>query len=284
MSHRTSQYLALGATIIMFVLQALAATEFFGPNPVGQTSRDTNPLLVPAGYAFSIWGPIYLGLAVFPIYQLITKGKEGATVIPQSGTLDEELAITKGGQHPAWIEFRQLFALNVVLNGLWLVFASYSWQWLTVATIVVMLITLFRLNQLLIRISMEGGKINFFAERLVFSLYFAWITLATVLNVASALHFYDWTGFGISQLNWTYIIGAVAIAITSYTALKFRDFIYPMVVIWAFTALAVRHWESETSLVVLAAIAIAAALGVMVLVRPTNGPRTQVQGELKKAR
>lgn len=151
MSHRNSQYLALGATVIMFVLQALAATDFFGPNPVGQTSRDTNPLLVPAGYAFSIWGPIYLGLAVFPIFQLIKNRND----------------------NPEWLQFRQIFALNVVLNGLWLVFASYSWQWLTVTTIVVMLITLFRLNQLLIRISMEGGKINFFAERLVFSVYFA---------------------------------------------------------------------------------------------------------------
>lgn len=57
-----------------------------------------------------------------------------------------------------------------------------------------------------------------------------------------------------------------------------------MVVVWAFVALAFRHWETEMSLVFLAAVAIAVALGVMVLVRPTNGARTQVQGELKKAR
>lgn len=262
MSQHSSKYLALGATLLMFFLQGLAGAGYFGPNPVGQTSTDTNPLIVPAGYAFAIWGPIYLGLAVFPIFQVIKNRAD----------------------HPGWVQFRQFFALNVVLNGLWLVFASYDWLWLTVGVIAVMLVTLFRLNQLLIRISMEGGKINFWTERLVFSLYFAWITLATVLNVASALNFYDWSGFGISEVTWTLIIGAVAIAITSYTALKFRDFIYPTVVIWAFVALGVKHWESLPQLVVLAGVGIAAAFGVMVLVRPTNGPRTQVQGELKKAK
>lgn len=280
MSHRTSQYLALGATIIMFVLQALAATEFFGPNPVGQTSRDTNPMLVPATWAFAIWGPIYLGLAVFPIYQLFTKRSNGSAELVDSGVPDEPAMVQDGGQHPDWIIFRQTFAVNVILNGLWLVFASYSWQWLTVVTIVAMLATLFRMNRLLIRIAMDGGKVNFWAERLVFSLYFAWVTFATVVNVASALDFYDWTGFGISELNWTLIIGSVAIVITSYTALKFRDFVYPTVIIWAFVALAMRYWEVETSIVTLACVGIAAAVGTMVLVRPTNGPRTQVQGEL----
>lgn len=280
MSHRTSQYLALGAMIVMFVLQALSATEFFGPNPVGQTSRDTNPLLVPASYAFSIWGPIYLGLLVFPIYQLITKRDDGMLPVADETVPDRPRAV--GGQHPAWIPFRQTFALNVLLNGLWLVFASYSWQWLTVITIVAMLATLFRMNRLLIRISMDGGNVSLWAERIVFSLYFAWVTFATVVNVASALDFYDWAGFGISEVNWTLIIGSVAIAITSYTALKFRDFVYPTVVIWAFIALAVRHWDTNPMIVSLAMVGIAAAFGVMVLVRPTNGARTQVQETLKE--
>lgn len=258
MSHRTSQYLALGATIVMFVLQALAAQQVFGPNPVGQTATDTNPLIVPAGYAFSIWGPIYLGLLVFPVYQIIKNRDD----------------------HDAWIGLRKIFAANVVLNGLWLVFASYDWLWLSVGVIVLMLATLFRINQLLIRIAADGGQVSFWAERLVFSLYFAWITLATVLNVASALDFYGWGGFGIPEVNWTLIIGGVAIAITSYTALKFRDFIYPLVVVWAFVALGVRHWGETTALVGLAGVAIAVALGVAVLVRPTNGARTQVQGEI----
>lgn len=259
MSSRTSQIVALLSTLIMFGLQAMTFAGVFGPNPVGSTSNDTAPLLVPASYAFSIWTPIYLGLLVFPVYQLIINRND----------------------HPAWNALRTWFSANVIANGLWLVFASYDLQWLTVAVTVFMLLSLFRINQLLIRLAAVGADYSFWAERIVFSLYFAWITLATVLNVSSALHFYDWSGWGISEVNWTLIMGVIAIVITAYTALKFRDFIYPFVVVWAFIALAVKHYGQEPMLVALAAAGIAVSLGVSFLVRPTSGARTQVQGALK---
>lgn len=261
MSHRTTQIVALIATIIMFALQAMTFSGVFGPNPVGTTSNDTAPMLVPASYAFAIWTPIYLGLVVFPVFQLIKNRSN----------------------HNAWIELRYWYTANVIGNGLWLVAASYDWQWITVAIIVFMLVSLFRINQLLIRIAAEGAAYSFWAERIVFSLYFAWITLATVLNVSSALHFYDWSGWGVSEVNWTLIIGVVAIAITAYTALKFRDFVYPFVVVWAFVALAVKHYGQEPILVALAAVAIAVSLGVSFLTRPTDGPRTLPSGAMKDA-
>ncbi len=259
MSSRTSQIIALLSMVAMFALQAMTFAGVFGPNPVGSTSNDTAPMLVPASYAFSIWTPIYLGLLVFPIFQLIKNRNN----------------------HPAWTELRTLFSANVIGNGLWLVFASYDWQWLTVLVIILMLVSLFRINQLLIRLAADGAAYSFWAERIVFSLYFGWITLATVLNIASALNFYDWNGWGISEVNWTLIIGTIAIVITAYTALKFRDFVYPFVVVWAFIALAVKHYGTEPILVALAAVAIAVSLGVAFLVRPTSGARTQVQSALK---
>ncbi|MEM9261723.1 MAG: tryptophan-rich sensory protein, partial [Bacteroidota bacterium] len=70
MSHKSSKYLALGGMLILLVLYAITNAGLLGDNPVGSTSRDTSPLIVPAGYAFAIWGPIYLGLIAFPIYQL----------------------------------------------------------------------------------------------------------------------------------------------------------------------------------------------------------------------
>ncbi|MEM6772093.1 MAG: hypothetical protein AAF597_16070, partial [Bacteroidota bacterium] len=156
-------------------------------------------------------------------------------------------------------------------NGLWLVAASYDWQWITVAIIVFMLVSLFRMNQLLNKLADEGVSFSYWAERVVFSLYFAWITLATVLNVASALNFYDWSGWGLSEVNWTLLMGAIAVGITAYTALKFRDAVYPLVVVWAFTALAVKHYGSEPILVALAAVAIVVSLGVVFQVRALKG-------------
>lgn len=205
----------------MLILYFLTAFGMMGDNPVGQTATYEDPLLVPAPYAFAIWSVIYTGLIAFPIYQLVKKKSD----------------------HELWKSVRVWFALNVVANGLWLVFASYNWLWMCLAVIVFMLISLYKINELLIQIKAEGASVNFWGERLVFSLYFAWITLATALNVSAALSFYEWDGFGISDVNWTIIIIPIVALIAGTVVWKYKDIGYAAVVIWAFVALIVKHWE-----------------------------------------
>lgn len=222
MTHRSSIYLSLAALALLFVLYFLSSLGMLGDSPVGQTAVDTEPLIVPAGYAFAIWGVIYIGLIVFPIYQLIKKKDS----------------------HPLWHQVRIWYSLNVVANGLWLAFASYNWLWTTVLIISFMLVSLYRINQLLLQIEASDAPINFWTERLVFSLYFAWITLATALNISAALNFYDWNGFGLSDATWSLIILPIVAAIASVVFWKYRDRAYASVVIWAFIALVVKHWEA----------------------------------------
>lgn len=224
MTQRNSQFIALGGMLLMLVLYTLNATGQLGPNPIGTTSNATNPLIVPAPYAFAVWAPIYIGLIVFPVYQLIINRND----------------------HPAWIELRGWYAANVVANGLWLAASSYDMQWTTVGIIVFMLVSLFRINQLLVTIEASDAKITYWLERFVFSIYFAWITLATVLNVASALTFYGWDGLGVPEVTWTIIMVAVAALIAGYTSRRYRDVAYAGVVVWAFVALALKHWEAST--------------------------------------
>lgn len=223
MKKQNTHYLTFIALFLLWVLYALTNLGYMGPNPVGQTARDTQPLVVPAGYAFAIWGPIYLGLTAFPIYNYIKRATK---------------------QNPLWDKIRVWYSINVVANGLWLVFASYSWQWTTVAVIIFMLFSLYKINALLIELKQQGEVIHFWMERLVFSLYFAWITLAIALNVSSALHFYDWNGFGLSQTTWALIILPIVALIASMVFLKYRDVAYAGVVIWAFIALVVRHLDT----------------------------------------
>ncbi|TXF88317.1 hypothetical protein FUA23_15160 [Neolewinella aurantiaca] len=224
MNQRSSQYLALASMLVMLALYALNATGNFGPNPIGTTSTATSPLIVPAPYAFAIWGPIYIGLVVFAVFQLVKNRND----------------------HPAWVSFRYWYAANVVANGLWLAAASYDWQWLSVGIIIFMLISLFRINQLLQVIESSGAKITYWLEHFVFSIYFAWVTLATVLNVASALKFYKWNGFGVPEVTWTIIMIVVAAFVTGYTSRRYRDAAYAGVVVWAFVALSIKHWGAQT--------------------------------------
>lgn len=246
MSHRTSILLVLLSTAGMFTLIGLTFSGFFGPDPIGTTANATRPLIVPASYAFSIWTPIYVGLLVFPIYQLLQQRDN----------------------HTAWLPLRYWLSANVLANGAWLVAASWNWQWVTVGIISFMLFSLFRINRLLLQIDAKGAAYNFWVERLVFSLYFAWVTLATVLNVASALDFYRWSGWGLSDTAWTLVLGSVAAAITAFTALRFRDAAYPLVVVWAFFALGVRHLGSNPWLFGLAVVVCLLSLGVSLSMWP----------------
>lgn len=236
MNYRSSIYLSLAATAVMILLYVLSSVGLLGDSPVGQTAIDSTPLIVPAGYAFSIWGIIYTGLIVFPIYQLVKKREES----------------------PLWHQVRIWFSLNVVANGLWLAFASYNWLWTTAIIITFMLVSLYRINQLLRAIQAKEQPLNFWTERFVFSLYFAWITLATVLNVSSALSFYDWDGFGISEVNWSIIMLTITSGIAAAVFLKYRDRGYAAVVVWAFLAIVVKHWEINPILAYL-------SIGVIVL-------------------
>ncbi|MEM6319851.1 MAG: hypothetical protein AAF960_19415 [Bacteroidota bacterium] len=227
MTKQTTFYLAFAGLLAMLVLYVLTNLGYLGPNPIGRTSRDTEPLIVPAGYAFAIWGPIYLGLIGFPILNFIKRVNR---------------------KHELWSKVRTWYALNVVANGIWLAFASYSWQWLTVLVISFMLYSLFRINELLIALKEAGQTVNFWGERLVFSLYFAWVTLATALNVSSALHFYEWAGFGLSEVTWSLIILPAVALVAGAILLKYRDAAFGGVVVWAFLAIAVRHWGTIPSI------------------------------------
>lgn len=228
-----------------------------GHNAVGNTATYNQPLIIPEGYAFSIWGLIYLGLIIFPFYQW-----------SQRKTGDRR-----------WLKVRSLYTVNVILNGLWLVFASYDWLICTVLTIVPMLYTLYRINVLLGEMKNDGIFVNGLFEKFVFSVYFGWITLATVLNVAAALNYYDWQGMGLSQITWAYIMIPVAAVIAAITARKFRDNAYAGVVIWAFAALVVRHYSAEPSLAIMSAAVIATFL-LLILVNLRENAYRRLSMEL----
>ena len=249
MSHRNTLLISFGGLIILLILYTLTTLGYMGDNPVGNTGNYIEPLVVPAGYAFSVWGPIYLALIAFPIFQWFQRQKG----------------------HELWKEIRLWYAFNVVCNGLWLVFASYDWQWTTVAIIIFMLYSLYKINALLTQIKTDGGEVNFWAERLGFSMYFAWITLATALNISSALSFYAWSGWGISELVWAVVILSVAAGITAAVFWKYKDLAYAAVVIWAFAALIVKHLDSQPVLLWLSAAVIVLFVALIVFIQQRPG-------------
>ncbi|NAS13895.1 hypothetical protein [Poritiphilus flavus] len=241
MSRKQSLYLSMGSMFVFVTLYLLTSTGIIGFNPVGEAGSYGAPLVVPEAYAFTIWAPIYLFLIAFPIFQLLKKQEADKS----------------------WNEIRVWYSFNVIANGLWLVFASYDWQIGTLLLIVFMLISLFKINGLLLKLKSNGAKVNFWFERIGFSLYFGWITLATALNVSTALKFYQWQGFGISEVSWSLLILSVAALIAAATFWKYRDTAYALVVVWAFTALIVKHLNFEVLIAYLSMAIVTLFIGLI---------------------
>jgi hypothetical protein len=243
---RLRQFSVLGAVWGGIVVNTLS--NFFPLNGlnVGQISNKlfSAVQIIPANYAFAIWGLIYLGLIGLGFYQL-QPGQQQDPALRQSGWLLVMASIAQIG----WIYLFQarLFTLST----------------LAMAGILLPLI----ISYLALNSSRKGTpsrKARWFVEYPI-SLYLGWISVATIVNVAIALYSLNWNGWGITPSVWATVMVVVSGAIADAVSLRHHDPIFPMVIVWALVAIAVRH--SEVKLLATTAAVGAVALTVLVIVQ-----------------
>ena len=218
----------------------LSNTGVFNDSTMASVSAKYQNLFTPAGYAFSIWGLIYLELIAFCIYQ--SKG------------------LFKRAEVPAVVsEVGWLFVLSCIANCLWILAWLYDY---TGASVIIMLLLLFFLLRIIIQTRMELDLVRFKTVAFVwwpFSMYAGWITVALVANVAAYLTKIEWNGFGISEVSWTVIMicvaGIVHLALTWIRNMREAAFVGA----WALVAVAVANWNGNQT-IVYAAIGISAIL------------------------
>lgn len=195
-------YLAL--FIVMIIINFIASED------VSDVANKYNTLIQPAGYAFSIWGVIYLGLLFWIIRMLVVRNSRDKIQIRLQ-----------------WIP-----ALNFVLNSIWIIVFTQEWLFASVLIIVTLWLTL-------IWMYLEVNRHDYhWLDRLPLSLYLGWITLAMVINVFTWL---EQMGVTFTEpfdetLVTTLTLGVVAIIIVLFTV-KTRDWIIPLVALWTYIAI-----------------------------------------------
>jgi len=108
-----------------------------------------------------------------------------------------------------------------------------------------MLIILVCLMLIYVRINKENLTSNEkIFIRLPFSVYFGWITVATIANATTLL--VDKLGspvnlLGISEVVWTVAILLIGLLIGAATTLKNRDVPYGLVIVWAYIGILIKH-------------------------------------------
>jgi hypothetical protein len=206
----------------------------------GEISDRFQVYFVPAGYVFSIWGLIYLGLLAYAIFQALPSQKDNPRLQAIGG----------------W----------VILGGL----ANIAWIFLWhyeqfVGTLGAMLILLATLIAVYVRLGTGLTRVppaETWAVRVPFSIYLGWISVATVANVSDVLDYVGWNRWGWSDEGWMILILAVVVGLAALVNLSRRDVAYTAVLLWALAGIGVKFPQQG---IVTAAIWVAFVLVALTL-------------------
>lgn len=214
------------SVVLAIIFNYFAQSGIFNGNTVGEISDKYANLFTPAGYAFSIWGLIYLSLlafATFMVYQAYTNGKHTDFIKDTSG----------------W------FIIANVGTCLWLV--AWLYEYVAISVIIMFLI-LAKLLKIVINNNMERWDapikvIAFYWWPIC--LYSGWIAVASIANMASYLAMVGWDGALFSEVEWTVIMIGVAVIINLLMIWLRNMREFAAVGIWALIAIYLRHNGSE---------------------------------------
>lgn len=233
------QFFVIFTTVFTLALNGAANALPLNGRMTGEISDSFNVLFVPAGYVFSIWGLIYLGLTAFVVYH----------------TLPSQRANPRLRKTGWWV------VLSNLANGLWIYFWHFGNYPVTLVIMLVLLVAL-----LAIYLGLNIGKTRFsnlekWVVSIPFSIYLGWITVATIANATALFSYWGFDGAFLSPLAWTLVLLAAGVFIAGIMAFTRSDIAYLLVLVWAFAGISVR-WAD---LAVLNVAGYIAAILVLVL-------------------
>jgi hypothetical protein len=248
--------LNLAAFLATIAVNAMANALPINGRTTGELSDLYPNLFVPAALTFSIWGIIYLLLAVFSIYQIAAPIRDSAEFLQRIGPL---------------------FIVSSAANIGWI----YLWHYQRVsASLLLMLVLLASLLGIYLRLGIGTGAVSWRQKILVqlpFSVYLGWITVATVANVTAVLVHVGWNRFGASQEFWTVVVLIVAALITLAVLFTHNDLFYALVILWAFVGILIKRLvvDSPPSRAIIGTLAASmAVIAVVLLLRIPRWLRT----------
>ncbi|MBW6442313.1 tryptophan-rich sensory protein [Patescibacteria group bacterium] len=220
MNNIITKILVTFSYLAMIIVNFLANFLPINNRDTGQISDSYANLFAPTGLTFSIWGLIYLLLGIYVLYQLGVFKKI---------KIKEDL-LKKIGLY---------FIISSVANISWILSWHYDIIYLSV---LFMAIILFSLIKIITMLNQEKlSKKEYLFMRLPFSLYFGWITVASIANITVLLVSLNWEGFGVAPEIWTMSILFIGAIIGILTIMKNQDIAYGLVFTWAYVGILIKH-------------------------------------------
>jgi translocator protein len=248
---KTPVVLRMGGTIALaatLVVNALANLLPINGLTTGEVASRYPNLFTPAGFTFSIWSVIYCLLIGFVVHTWVRRN---------DGKIDRLLP---------W------FILSCVLNVTWILVWHNLLPLLSVVVMILLLVTLTRIF-VFVQNSFPHSKQHLLV-RLPFTIYFAWICVATIANIAACLTSLGWNGFALSPEFWTVLMLVVACILALRIFLLYETTPVIVVLLWTLAGVYFRWKDSEYdillhSLPVLAVVLIAVSAFRLLKQRPS---------------
>jgi hypothetical protein len=235
------RYLSLLFTLAVIAVNAAANILPINDVNTGEISARYPTGFTPAGWVFSIWGLIYAGLAAFSIHA--ARARDTSRL---------------AGIEPA-------YWLSCIANGLWI----FMWHYGRILeSLVLMLVILGCLIVIYLRLRSTAPPASL-AERLCvdapFSLYFGWITTATLANLAAWFFALNTWPFGLRMDDWALLTVVTATAVYTAIGVRTQDAIYTGVFLWASLGIVLQTLETSDPVRLAAAAGCAVMLVVTVV-------------------
>lgn len=215
------QIAVLVATVMMLTVSVAAGMGMINDVSTAEISQRLNILIIPASYAFAIWGVIYAGMLALSIYQVLPVNRE-VPVLRKSGWW----MVLGNAAHITWIICWQYQLVNLAV------------------TMMILLLTALIIVYLRLEIGVnKSPKAMRWLVHLPISIFIAWITGAVIGNVGDYLYHAKWHGFGLAPEIWAVAMLVLGAVISEVVAYNRRDIAFLAVMVWAFVAIGVKTFE-----------------------------------------
>ena len=218
------KYINLISLIGVLVVNGMANALPIAGRTTGEISDLYPSLFTPAGFTFAIWGVIYLFLTLFVLFPFIKKDFSFKTTLQKISP---------------W------FVINCLANMAWM----FAWHHLIISlSWILMLVLLGSLIMIYRSISSENQNLNSsLFLRIPISIYFGWISVATIANTTTLIMDQGWLSNYESSPIIFIVILFVAFILGIIMLQKYHDTIFTLVLVWAFLGIHSARMSSDFS-------------------------------------
>lgn len=255
------RHLAVPAALLaMVAMGLLAETLPLGGRAPRELLAMFENLFTPAPYALSIWWVIYVGLAMFTLYQFLPSQANDPVVARV-----DSLFMASSLLYIAW-----LFAWHFLWTGVSVVLMAL----LTAAVLIIYLQVTRRRN--------DRTPAHRFMVALPFRIYLGWLIFSLLANIMAWVRSTDPSFAPLGESGWALVLIAATVVIGAALFLLKKDLFLNLALIWGLVALAVGQ-SAETAIMLAALLGAVLLVALIVLQAMRGRNRPQAPGAVKQA-